>query len=339
MLPGRCRLKFFYPFYVAFVLVCLMSGSARAENVVLYLKSGDKITGYVVSEYTNRLVLSNSWAKELSIPLTEIQRREIAAAAGTNVLAGTNALARVKSVIKAPSTEPPHLFKHWKGEAEVGLDLSYSTVNQQTYHGHVTLSYEHPYDFDPKMFFRNTIDYTVQYGKSEQTVSNKNVTVTSADLMNGSDKTSFDLTHRWYIYNLAGAGYDRIRDIDFQAEAGPGAGYHLLTLTNVVLNLEAGANYQIQDRSDHTHIHDFFFRLAQDVNWKITPRTTFTEKVEFFPRVNFAEYRVRLEASLSYTLWRYVYLNLSVHDNYDTEPADDTSANELLVHSALGMKF
>ena len=305
----------------------------------MYLKSGEKITGFVISEYTNRVVLSNSWASELSVPLKEIERREIIAAAGTNQLAGTNVIAKAKIPPLKPSAEPPRLFKHWKGEAEVGLDLNYATVDQQTYHGKAMLAYEQPYTTDTNMFFRNTTDYTVQYGKSEQTVSNQTVTVKSSDLMGGSDKTTFDLTHHWYIYSLAGAGYDRIRDIDLQAEAGPGFGYHLLKQTNLTANLEAGANYQIQYRSDNTEIRDFFYRLAEDFNWKITPRTTFTEKVEFFPRVNLSEYRVRLEATLTYTLWRYVYLNLSVHDAYDTEPADDTSANELLVHSALGMKF
>ena len=339
MPPGRRNLSSFSCAFRAILLVLCAIFSARAENVVLYLKSGDKITGFVVSEYTNRLVLSNSWAKDLSVPLKEIERREIIAAIGTNHLAGTNVIAKAKIPPLKPGAEPPPLFKHWKGLAEVGLDLSYATVNQQTYHGRFTLSYEHPYISDSNMFFRNTLDYIVQYGKSEQTVSNENITLKSSDLMGGSDKTTFDLTHRWYIYSLAGAGYDRIRDIDLQMEAGPGLGYHLLTRSNLTMNAEAGANYQIQYRADNTEIRDFFYRLAEDFNWKLTPRTTFMEKVEFFPRVNLSEYRVRLEATLSYNLWRYVYLNLSVHDAYDTDPADDTAANELLVHSALGMKF
>jgi hypothetical protein len=62
MLPRRRnRNSLFLPLRVAIFLVCAAIGHARAENVVLYLKSGDKITGYVVSEYTNRLVLSNNW--------------------------------------------------------------------------------------------------------------------------------------------------------------------------------------------------------------------------------------------------------------------------------------
>src|ERR1700742_2444988 len=90
MLPRRRTLNsFFYLLRAALLLLCALSGYARAENVVLYLKSGDKITGSIVSEYTNRLVLSNSWVNNLSVPLTEISRREIAAV-GTNHIAGTN---------------------------------------------------------------------------------------------------------------------------------------------------------------------------------------------------------------------------------------------------------
>jgi len=83
----------------------------------------------------------------------------------------------------------------------------------------------------------------------------------------------------------------------------------------------------------------FADNIAEDVTWKITPRTTFTEKMEFFPRVNFAEYRLRAEATLSYNLWRYIYWNTTVRDNYDTTPAAKVQGNEFEIHSALGVKF
>jgi hypothetical protein len=338
MLPRRRNFNsLFLPLRVAIFLVCAAIGHAHAENVVLYLKSGDKITGVVVSEYTNHLVLSNDWVKELSVPLSEIERREIVAAKGTNSVAGTNVLARTKTHL-TPATPPP-LFKHWKGEAEVGLDLVYSTSDQRTYHGRFKLSYERPYTSNTNNFFRNTLDYSLEYGKTEQKVLGTNQTSTSSDRMGASDKTSFDFDGHWYTYNLAGIGFDRVQKINLEAEEGPGMGYHLLRQTNITANLEAGANYQIQYTTDDTHTRDFFLRLAEDATWKLNDRTTFTEKVEFFPRINFAEYRLRDEATLSYNLWRYMYMNLTVRDSYDTKPAAGASANELEVHSALGVKF
>lgn len=337
-------------FLIVVLFVSVFLNTVRAENVVLYLKNGDKITGFVVSEYTNRVVLSNSWARDLSVPLTEIKKREITGltAAVTNAPEPTNFWARLRSNLRSTNAEPPKLFKHWKGQAEVGLDFTESTIQQQMYHGSFTLSYECPYKSNPKLFFRNTTDFLAEYGKTTQTVQTTNssnqtvstpVTVTSANQVGGSDKTSFDLNPRWYVFNLGGAGYDQIRGIRLHVEDGPGAGYHLLTGTNLTVNLEGGANYQIQNRTDDSRIRDVFYRAAENVNWKLTPRTTFTETGEFYPRVNFEEYRMRLEATLSYNLWRYIYLNLSVRDNYDTDPVPGTSANELMVHSALGFKF
>ncbi len=330
---------FFHPIWVVVLLVCISFGRARAENIVLYLKNGDKITGFVVSEYTNRVVLSNNWVKELSVPLAEIDRQETAlASGGTNLLANTNAMAKIKAAKVVSGTTPP-LFKNWKGEAEVGLDLVYSTSDQRTYHGRFKLSYERPYDSNPKNFFRNTIDYSLEYGKTTQKTGGTNQTATSSDQMGASDKTSMDFDRHWYAYNLGGIGYDKIRGINLHIEEGPGLGYHLVTLTNLAVNTEGGFNYQIQDNTDDTHNRDFFYRLAEDVTWKINPRTSLIEKAEFFPRVNFTEYRVRAEATLSYNLWRYVYLNTTVKDSYDTRPVTGTRPNELEIHSALGVKF
>ncbi|HWD94668.1 MAG TPA: DUF481 domain-containing protein [Verrucomicrobiae bacterium] len=342
MIFPRRRTTNSYLFLIRLALVVAgasLLGHARAENVILYLKSGDKITGFVVSEYTNRLVLSNNWVKDLSVPLKEIEKREITAVPGTNRLAGTNLVAKLKAQAKLTQPPAPKLFKYWKGEAEVGLDVIYNTANQQTYHGRFTLSYERPYASDSKRFFRNTTDFSVEYGKIEQKVNGVRQTVASSDKMGASDKTSFDITRRWYSYNLVGVGDDLIQNIRLRVEEGPGMGYHLLTLTNWVVNLEGGVDYQVQNNTDDTHTRDFFYRIAEDVNWKINPRTTLVEKAEFFPRVDFSEYRLRAELTLSYNLWRYVYVNTTVRDSYDTRPVVGAEPNELEIHSALGVKF
>src|SRR3954470_22526619 len=83
MFPRRRSLNLFHPVWVAVFLGCVLCGNSMAQRVVLYLKNGDKLTGVLVSEYTNRVVLSNTWVKDLSVPLSEIAQREI-------ILANTN---------------------------------------------------------------------------------------------------------------------------------------------------------------------------------------------------------------------------------------------------------
>src|SRR5262249_55058266 len=199
------------------------------------------------------------------------------------------------------------------------------------------------YPSNPKQFFRNIVDYSVDYGHTEKknATTGQEESVTSANRMEASDKTDFDFGKRkFYAYNLGAVGYDEIRKIDLHYEVGPGVGYHLLTRTNFVMNNELGINYQVQDRSDNTSTEKFYFRLAEDFTWKVNKTLTFTEKFEFFPRVeNLGEYRSRFESTLSYGIWQNISLNLSVLDLYDTEPAANVPNNDLQVRSSLGFTF
>ena len=281
------------------VLILGVLYQLQAETIVLHLKNGDRLAGTIISEDTNRVVITTSWIKELAVPLDQIASRETIAAeqARTNAVVkvaspvtetrepgppptnvvqtakGTNAVAAAALASNVKPTKP----KRWKGEAKVGADFIFNANNQEIYYGRFKLAYEQPYRSNPKKFFRNIMDYSVDYGRIEG--------VTSANQMGGSDKTDFDILNRFYVYNLGGAGYDKIRKIDLHYEEGPGLGYHLLTLTNFVLDVEAGVNYQVQDRSDNTSSEKFFYRLAELATWKLNKRLTFTEKVEYFPQV------------------------------------------------------
>src|ERR1017187_5077573 len=179
-LPNLNRRSF--PFlWFAILLACAVPGRVSAQNVVLRLKSGDQITGFIISENTNQVVISNAWVKALPIPLTVISKRETQETANpplptTPSVAGqksnplpsqlpqattvsTNAISSAK-----PATPPKG---KWNGEARIGSDLIYGTKNQQDYAGHLRLTYALPYQSDPKKFFRNEITADAEYQETE----------------------------------------------------------------------------------------------------------------------------------------------------------------------------
>jgi hypothetical protein len=123
-------------------------------------------------------------------------------------------------------------------------------------------------------------------------------------------------------------------------EDGPGIGYHWITRSNFVVNLELGANYQVEDRSDGTRTENFYTRLGEDLTWKISKQMNLTEKAEYSQQSDYAtEYRTRFEATLSYALLLNVSLNLSVIDFYDTRPTASVPNNDLQIRTSLGVKF
>jgi hypothetical protein len=329
-----------FAFQIGFLLsLWILPIAAPASTAVFHLKNGDRISGRIISENTNAVVVETRWNKKLSIPSNEIERREFQTNSTPSPTAGSaSAPVTPKApVVAIPSGGTTKPEKKWKAEARIGADFLYGAKNQQIYYGRFKWSYMQPYHSHPKQYFQTLFDYSADYGWTE---APGQTTVVSANRMFASDKIGFDIDgSRWFTYGLSSGGYDEVRKIDFQFEAGAGIGRHLIANPTLTLNVESGLDYQEQYRSDHTTTKDPYFRAAEDVVWKITPGLTLIEKVEFFPRTDSVDFRFRAESTLSYALWRNVSLNFSVLDLYDTRPAQDVPNDDLQVHTSVGVSF
>jgi putative salt-induced outer membrane protein len=205
------------------------------------------------------------------------------------------------------------------------VDLLFSEKNRQLYSGRVKIT--HSYSR-----MRNLFDYQFAYGETDEEMTDNR--------MLASLKTDQELTRHFYLYNLGGAGYDVVRKIDFQWEAGPGLGYHWLKRTNFVFNTEAGLNYQAQYLEDNLEKEVVYLRLAEDATWKINARLSLDEKFEFFPSTeNLADYRMRFESNLRYAIVNNLSFIVTVLDTYETQTARDVPQNDLQVRSSIGVKF
>ena len=325
---------FLFRFLSLVILFVSLTGFA-AENVILQLRNGDRITGSIISETPQQIVVSTVWSKEIVIPIDQILKREKVTAetkpavdANQTPKPGeTNAPTAKPGVTAATPATPltPKPPQHWHGDLQAGLDLIYGAKDQRTYYGRGNVTYT-------QGRFRNIIDVNGSYGKTEG--------VLSANRVDGSIKTDFELGPRVYVYDSAGAGYDEVRKIDFRYAVGPGLGYHLLKLTNFVVNTEAGVNYQAEYRQDDSTTENFYLRLAEQVVWKINTRLSLDEKFEMFPRVeDYSQYRFRLEGSLKYHLNQSLFLSLTLLDQYDTSPAPGVPQNDMQIRSSIGVKF
>ena len=61
---------------VAGVASFVLAGAASAQQVVLHLKSGDRLAGKIVTEVTNRVIIATEWINELPVPVSAITNRE-----------------------------------------------------------------------------------------------------------------------------------------------------------------------------------------------------------------------------------------------------------------------
>jgi putative salt-induced outer membrane protein YdiY len=227
--------------------------------------------------------------------------------------------------VQAPPPVPAARKKVWTGDVQAGVDLGFSEKNRQLYTGRLKLIHA-------SGALRNTFDYLFSYGRTDG--------ILSANRMDGSVKTDYELTRRNYVYNLAGGGYDEVRKIDLRYELGPGIGRQFLKTSSLVLKGEYGLNYQAQEFADDTSVENVRHRLAQDSFWKLNNRLTLDERVEFFPSLaEWDVYRLRVEGNVRFWLSGSLSLNLTVLDLYDTQPAQGVPNNDLQVRSSIGVKF
>ena len=325
----------------------LFANPGGAQPLVLHLHNGDRLTGTLVSESTNGVVLATGWNPALTIPLDSIARREIPAtnapattAAATSApppeapkpaapLAAPPAPAATTAAAAKPQPKAP---SRWKTELKLGTDMIRGARDRDIYFGTLAVTYARPYEDNPKLFFRNRTDYRADYATTDGRET--------SDRMFGSNKTDFDLTERLFLYNFMALGYDDVRRIDLQYEVGPGAGYRLIRTPKFALNLEAGLNYQMQERELNPDIEAWQSRLGQDLTWRVYDRITLTQKATLLSNIeDLEEYQMRFEANLAFGLVKNLSFNLTALYLYDTRPARGVTRNEFQLRSSLGLTF
>jgi len=324
------------------IVACLcFCFDAGAVSVVLQLRNGDRITGELITQETNHVVISTPWASALVLPISAIGGIRTAEGAALYLAqTATNAPATpapaptqvVAAKPKPTATPPPPKKKHLTTTASFGLDLLSGNRDRQIYFSRIKSTYARPFEGNPKQFFRTTGEYIANYGETDGEKSANN--------MLGTVQTDFDFNPKTYFYNAGNVGYDEIRKIDLLYGVGPGIGRHLYKKPAFALDLESGVNYQVQQRTEGDSPESAYFRLADNLTWKLADRLTFGKKLEF--HLSFqdsSQFRIRLDSNLSYRLWNTLSLNFTLIDLYDTNPAPGVDENELQLRSSLGFTF
>lgn len=312
-------------FSVALAWLLLLGAPGHAADLTLQLKNGDRVSGQFISEADDRIRLQHPVLGTLIIPVNEVAARITPASpppASQPPTPPPPSPAPSVTPTKAPAAAAP---RRWTFDLQAGLDLGFGASDRQLYNSRARITYA-------KNRLRNTFDYMFTFGEANGT--------RSANRMDGMLKTDYEIGRRLFLYDLGGVGYDALRRIDLRYEVGPGIGYHVLRQEKLKLNIELGANYQVHQFKGGTESDSFFYRLAEDAIWQITPKLGFDQKFEFFPGLtDFEQFRFRFEGSLRYALRSNLYLNLTALDIYDNQPAASVSKNDVQLRSSIGLKF
>lgn len=322
------------------IFLAFFAIASQAADVIIHLRNGDRVTGAIEAETATEVTIRSGTLGKIVIPVGEILRREgvttpapttntVTTGAPATPAPTTNAVA-VTAPTPSPAPAPapvvkPPKPKRWNSEFQFGVNLRYTTKDQQEALVIAKSTYANGR-------FREILDYNFSWGETEG--------IQSANRMFGSAKSEWDITPKIYLFGLAGAGYDEIRLIDWQWELNPGMGYQWIKKPDFVFKTEIGLGYQDQYFDNDREVKTYSGRLAAIFTWRIWDKLLADGKAEYFPDVRaIDEYRFRFESTLRYPLLKNVSLNLVVIDLYDTQAPPGVENNDLQVRSAIGVKF
>ena len=343
-------------------MVLALSLFAGETNLVtLHLKNGDRLTGEVLSETADRIVLGTPWNLAIFVPKSEIQSQSVVPQ-GAEDVGSADKVQPAGQAVTASSTEklatefneasaaptPVQLSKppgapgpsgkakepkHWKWNLKMGVDYLSGVKDRQIYSVQTALTYTRNYQSNPRKFLRNKIDYGLQYGETDGDIAANSMVVV--------DKLDFDVFGDFYGYGSVGSGYDRVRKIEYQIEVGPGMGYHLIAEKTVAVDAELGLNYQYRQGLDGAPNREVIqARIAQELTWEVLSKITLSETIALLPFLDEpGQYQVRVGGNVGFGIVRHLSLNLTVMNLYDTQPAPGVPNNDFQLRSSLGVNF
>jgi hypothetical protein len=344
---------------------------AWSASLIFFLRNGDRITGEVVSEKSDSVVVRSVGGK-LRIPRSEIERREDPSKPTKPTPTsppGAPALASGALPVGAPaaaapgagpkgsgappaskpggevqplvSATPPSPALPWYHPAWVAPILTNWNVNLQIGSdlGFGTTDRQTFYGNASAIHrwdrVRNSATFAAAYG-----VLNG---FESANRMDGSIKTDVDLgtKRRIYAFNLAGAGYDEIRRLDLHYQEGAGLGYKLIQRPKLIINTELGAQFQEFDFKGSNQDRNLVsVRFGEDLTWEISPKLKIRQTLAFMPNIlDFNDFRAQYTINFAYPLLKRTTLNLNVIDFYDSRPVNGVNNNDLTIQSTIGVSF
>jgi uncharacterized protein DUF481 len=343
------------------------------------LKNGDRLTGTIVKSDAKTLVIKTEAAGDVTLQwpaidaITSTQPLHVGLAGGQTVVGpvtttggeihiATQTAGVVTSskdsvqVIRSDSEQAaydkaierlqhPRLGDFWSGTLDTGLSLTRGNSANLSY----TLAGR-----AVRQTERDKIGVyaTAVYGKTETTTP---ATVT-AHQITGGIRGDINFTARWFAFAGTDFNSNALQHLDLQNVVDGGIGAHLVKTKTTVFDLFAGAGYNQEFFGAYTLPNptppptttsfpavtqrNAEANAGEQFDTKFGGRSTFTETFNYFPNLSGPSgYRYNFNSILSTAISRWLGWQLSLTDNFLSNPPTGIKRNDLLLSTGLRLTF
>lgn len=291
-------------FLVLFTALFILPFAARTEAQVVTLQNGDKLTGTVLSETPELLVLDHAVLGRLEIKKSAL------------------------SPADEKKKEPAKGDVEWERKIAAGYEMASGNTEYQRLNG----------DF---LFNRNELWVNEWTFKGKGTVehgADSKLTVQRGD---SSLRFAKSLTQKLYNFYRISAEHDRFENLNARIIPTTGLGYWLSDKDDFKLLTEGGVGYQWEFLHPDGVEQKVLLHTRAMISKKLTERLETGFDHYYFPTLrDFGDYRIESEAFLRYAFSEQLALKITAQNQYQSRPKSETTKkNDFRLISGLEYSF
>ncbi|PIQ82203.1 MAG: hypothetical protein COV76_04805 [Candidatus Omnitrophica bacterium CG11_big_fil_rev_8_21_14_0_20_64_10] len=317
-------MRVFLRVFPLFLSLLLSAGVARADE--LHLENGDRLTGRILSESPERVVLETEALGKVSVlrdHLKRVVRVSPPPAADSAGEKPKDPEAKVRERLAWTQRE-------WKGQAALGADLSRGNTDKTSLSGRFGLGGKTGAD-------EWTAKAEAAFGESDD--------ATDVQRADGSLRYAFSFWERlaWYNFYTVQGMHDRFANVNWRLSPVAGVGYWWSDEPPLKWMGEIGAGIERTEFRGGTPRRTAATLMTRGwVEADLWGDAKLTQELTLWPRFGdgqSGEFRLKSETKFSDPIWERLKINLRLIDEYDSEPAGDAKRNDLRLISDLSWDF
>lgn len=338
----------------AFLLGLAFHSMLFADQVVL--KNGDRLSGSILKSDAKLLVIKTDFAGEVSIQWEAIEEihstqamhvdaKNISAAVGTvntsdgNLVVTTTA----NKIVTIPKDavldmdqetayellQHPRLTQGWAGGINAGFALT--AGNSETKNLALAFTADR----------KSAKDHIGLYENSVYATSNTpgGVTGTTANSIQSGIRYDRNIAARAFVFVSGDFQTDELQGLNLRSVFGGGFGFHAIKHDRTTLDLLGGLNYT---RENYTTLQRNIaaVTLGEELSRKLGATTLLTQKLYFFPDLNYAgEYRSTFALGTVTKISKWLGWQNAFGNIYVTNPPAGKKRNDLTLTTGLNIAF
>jgi hypothetical protein len=325
------------------ILLAIRPAAAAAQDDVVQVKNGDRITGEVSELDRGELAFSTDAAGTIDIDwnqvvrLTSTQMLDVELASGTRYTGTVSSPQDGELVVQTPSgptmaiplSEIAHIRvvgATFTERTSGSVDFVFNWTKSTTIYALDGTAANRTRFYDTKLTFNSWLS-----DQDEGDLNTRN---------NIELDVRRRISPRWYITGIVHFQEDDELELDWRAFAGGGFGRWLVESSAMELSVEGGLNYN-GERFSSADGADRSAEVFGGVDWDWFPDGPTTVSLDARTEVSLQRNRIRFEfqAELRRDMFWDLYWSVHAFDDFDSDPPDDRPRSAFGAAFGLGWSF